>query len=130
MTQEKTYNGWKNYETWNIMLWVNNDEGISTMAEHNLFCWMRNEVENDNLNGKDIKDIQEYFVNSVSFDTLREIMCIDEAFPTNQTRDGVRLDDSSIDWDAIRSAISWRIDSRMIDSLNEYYREVLPNNVY
>ena len=127
MTQEKTYNGWKNYETWNIMLWVNNDEGISTMVEHNLFCWVRHEVENDNLNGKDIQD---YFVNRVSFDTLREIMCIDEAFPTNQTRDGVRLDDSSIDWDAIRSAISWRIDSRMIDSLNEYYREVLPNNVY
>ena len=110
MTQEKTYNGWKNYETWNIMLWVNNDEGISTMVEHNLFCWMRNEVENDNLNGKDIKDIQEYFVNSVSFDTLREIMCIDEAFPTNQTRDGVRLDDSSIDWNAIRSAIAERLD--------------------
>ena len=130
MTQEKTYNGWKNYETWNIMLWVNNDEGISTMVEHNLFCWMRHEVENDNLNGKDIQDIQEYFVNRVSFDTLREIMCIDEAFPTNQTRDGVRLDDSSIDWNAIRSAIAERLDSRMIDSLNEYYREVLPNNVY
>ena len=121
VTQEKTYNGWKNYQTWNIMLWVNNDEGISTMMEHSLFCWLRHNVENDNLNGE---DIQEYFVNSVSFDTLREIMCIDEAFPTNQTRDGVRLDDSSIDWDAIRSAISWRIDSRMIDSLNEYYREV------
>ena len=130
MTQEKTYNGWKNYETWNIMLWVNNDEGISTMVEHNLFCWLRHEVENDNLNGKDIQDIQEYFVNRVSFDTLREIMCIDDAFPTNQTRDGVRLDDSSIDWDAIRSAIAERLDSRMIDSLNEYYREVLPNNVY
>jgi hypothetical protein len=127
MTQEKTYNGWKNYETWNIMLWVNNDEGISTMVEHSLFCWLRHEVENDNLNGK---DIQEYFVNSVSFDTLREIMCIDEAFPTNQTRDGVRLDDSSIDWNAIRSAIAERLDSRMIDSLNEYFREILPNNVY
>ena len=130
MTQEKTYNGWKNYETWNIMLWVNNDEGISTMVEHNLFCWMRHEVENDNLNGKDIQDIQEYFVNRVSFDTLREIMCIDDAFPTNQTRDGVRLDDSSIDWNAIRSAIAERLDSQMIDSLNEYYREVLPNNIY
>ena len=121
VTQEKTYNGWKNYETWNIMLWVNNDEGISTMIEHSIFCWLRHNVENDNLNGK---DIQEHFVNSVSFDAMREIMCIDEAFPTNQTRDGVRLDDSSIDWDAIRSAIAERLDSRMIDSLNEYYREV------
>lgn len=121
------YNGWKNYETWNIMLWINNDEGISTMVDHNLFCWLRREVENDNLDGK---DPQEHFVGSVSFGALREIICVDEAFPTNRTRDDVRLDDPSIDWDEIRSAIAERLDSRMVDSLDEYFREVLPNNVY
>ena len=27
MTEEKKYNGWSNYETWNINLWLTNDQG-------------------------------------------------------------------------------------------------------
>jgi len=29
---EKTYNGWTNYETWNVALWIGNDEGLYNMA--------------------------------------------------------------------------------------------------
>ena len=28
----KTYNGWRNYETWNAALWVQNDEGWYRLA--------------------------------------------------------------------------------------------------
>ena len=29
------YNGWKNYETWNVALWAGNDEGLyNTIREH------------------------------------------------------------------------------------------------
>lgn len=29
---ETTYNGWKNYQTWNVALWVSNDEPLYRAA--------------------------------------------------------------------------------------------------
>ena len=29
---DTTYNGWKNYETWNVALWLGNDENIHNVA--------------------------------------------------------------------------------------------------
>ena len=26
-TEAKTYNGWRNYETWNVALWIGNEQG-------------------------------------------------------------------------------------------------------
>ncbi len=28
-----SYNGWKNYETWNVALWIGNDEGMYEFAK-------------------------------------------------------------------------------------------------
>ncbi len=33
MTADKTYNGWTNYETWNVKLWMDNDEGSYLASE-------------------------------------------------------------------------------------------------
>ena len=33
MTNATTYNGWTNYETWNVALWLQNDEGWYSVLE-------------------------------------------------------------------------------------------------
>jgi hypothetical protein len=29
---ERGYNGWKNYQTWNVAIWIGNDEGLYRVA--------------------------------------------------------------------------------------------------
>ena len=31
--EDTSYNGWKNYETWNVALWIGNDEGMYSLAK-------------------------------------------------------------------------------------------------
>lgn len=40
LKEEEQYNGWSNYETWNVALWIGGDEGLYSIAkecrnEHN-----------------------------------------------------------------------------------------------
>ena len=66
-----TYNGWKNRQTWNVALWIGNDEGLYDFA----------------------KECRTY---QVFVDSLRE-MSGDSAIGY-QTPDGVAWNDSALDY--------------------------------
>ena len=72
----ETYQGWTNYETWNVALYINNEYRIYKTA-----CeWVRDRIEM----GYD----------SLSYDTFRHTLT--ELFGP-KTMDGVRWDDDTLD---------------------------------
>lgn len=47
-TETKTYNGWTNYETWNVALWIDNEEGsYGFWNEQAQECWDQTREEDD-----------------------------------------------------------------------------------
>jgi hypothetical protein len=37
---DQTYQGWTNYETWNVVLWIQNDEGLYNLVnEFEIACY-------------------------------------------------------------------------------------------
>jgi len=78
------YNGWTNYETWNVALYLDNDEGIYNFMLEGLRHLLAE--RNDDWTG-------------ISLQELREL--VQSAFRGDSTPDGVRLNHSEIDWSEI-----------------------------
>ena len=68
--EDTTYNGWTNYETWNVALWIGNDEG--------LYHWAR--------------DYRHY-----GYKRFAESLCEFSSYGA-ATPDGVRWDDDSLNY--------------------------------
>jgi hypothetical protein len=84
MTNDNEYNGWANYETWNVALYLDNDEGIYNFMLEGLRHLLAE--RNDDWTG-------------ISTQELREL--VQSAFRGDSTPDGVRLSHSEIDWSEI-----------------------------
>ena len=87
-TPKSTYNGWKNYQTWNVALWIGNDEGLYKEAR-----WFMSEPEffKDNINS-----YGEY----KSF-----IMYLRENHGLIETPDEVAYNDSSLDYERLNEML-------------------------
>lgn len=73
---DNTYNGWANYETWNVALWIMNQYSLYSLA----YCW--------------VQDRRDSGYDSLSYDVFRFTLASESG--SNKTPDGVRWDDERI----------------------------------
>lgn len=80
-TADKKYNGWANYETWNVALWIGNDEGLYNLARR-------------------------YRSRSRPYDAFVDDLSEVGGAIAYQTPDGVAWNDSGLDRDALNDLIA------------------------
>jgi hypothetical protein len=68
------YNGYTNYETWNVCLWISNDEGLYNIAT-------------------DCASYAEFV------ETMRELNCVETADNVSWNDSGINLDEVGEFWD-------------------------------
>ena len=74
------YNGWKNKNTWNVSLWINNDEGLYRMAvDHvkkrgHLFGAYKSFVRETGLDSQATPDGADYYSEDLDWKALDEMM--------------------------------------------------------
>lgn len=82
--EEEQYNGWSNYETWNVALWIGGDEGLYSIA-------------------KEYREAAHPYQEFV--DALKSFNTEEETAIAYQTPDGVAWSDSGINKDEVNECI-------------------------
>lgn len=100
----KEYNGWSSYDTWNVMLWLQNNEELWSVFNRKIRAFIRAGLWRDDAI---------YCVKSAFAE------CFGEAI----TPDGISLNSREIDWTEIYSTIQEMYDLDVDDVAETFYEE-------
>ena len=87
-TIDTTYNGWKNYETWNVSLYINNEYGMYMTAVD----WVKDRLWNNE---------------AVSYEDFRHVL---NSLYGDKTPDGVWWDDDTLDHEELSEMLLELVD--------------------
>jgi hypothetical protein len=81
-TEKDSYNGWANYETWNVALWISNDEGLYSLAKacrkskspYGSFRTDLRDVWGDESIGQQTPDGVSWFDSKLDIEALNELV--------------------------------------------------------
>jgi hypothetical protein len=90
-TTNSEYNGWANHSTWNVSLWISNDENLCNAACKAV----------DTLKHRGTLDA------TITPEWAKAFCRVEfaSAFKNEQTPDGIGINDPNIDWSAIADMI-------------------------
>ena len=88
---DNDYNGWKNFETWNVNLWIQNDEGLYGFVRDGLEDLLDNHGNDwENVSLTELKELVQDAFNACS-----------SGYGGKATPDGVRILDQKINWSEV-----------------------------
>lgn len=67
------YNGWSNYETWNVALWIQNDMGLYNMAKQYRSAGYRTFA----IAMLDLEDTKDDTIHQIAFETPDNVVWLD-----------------------------------------------------
>lgn len=95
MPSDETYNGWRNYETWNVHLWLSNDESSYNDVRQVIADRLASDMETDDRILADL--VREYVGDTIGLGGYGDAI-------TGMAGDLIGHALSRVDWSAIVAA--------------------------